>query len=118
MPVEVEARVGRADAVAQWFITPNDVSEAHQDEEREEILRQVSKFTEYGVHGKSVVLRVPKGRVMITVDGDLVWFSYVPKGRWELLKFWMSRSSMKEMGVQLRSQPMKMVAFSNIFFKW
>ena len=118
MPAKVKEHATYVDATAQWFITPNDVSQPHQDFEREEILKQVSQFTQFGVHGNVVVMKVPNGRVMMTRDGDIIWFDAVPRGRWERLRFWMNRPSVRHIGEALRAASEKRRPFDVIFFRW
>ena len=107
---------GSVTDTAQWFVSPSMVKEPYQDEMREEILREASQFTEYGVTGASVVLKTPGGRVLITVEGALVWFDYAPSDRWVRLRCWFNKSSVDELGEQLRKKKEVRVDFAKLFF--
>jgi hypothetical protein len=107
-------------SLAQWYQMPTRADEPHQGLVREGILQEAYAFTAFGVAENRVLLRTPSGRVLcetVEVDGcKLVWFDYVPDGRWTRTRFWMNASSVASLGNMLRQKRDKRQTFDSIFF--
>jgi hypothetical protein len=109
--------------LAAWFDIPADLSGPTQDEAREEILMQASQATIRAEHEECILLRCPKGRVMLhaaegtPLDDDnqplVMIVEFVEKGHWARRRFWMNTSSIRSILDAVASLPQ--VDFNTLF---
>lgn len=106
---------GSAFALAQWFTDGQPADEFT----REDLLGKCFQATAFGVHGDTVIMRVPGGRMIAekrTVQGaPLVFFEYCDDVHWGKTTFWFNASSVAELGDWLRARPQLRVSFDSIF---
>lgn len=106
--------------LARWFQGPRDVSSATPacDEKREETLSECYKASKAAVSGSEILFRVSDGVVSAVCDpgSEVVQFTRVYDDSWDIISFWMNKSSVRDLGALVRSRAIPRVDIDNILF--
>lgn len=124
---------GSSWALAQWMQKPQQVPDgfAGRDalgtsfddvgglEAREAIANEASAFERFAVHGNTVLLQTPAGRMILEVKlvqgCKLVVFTWAPNSRTLLWETWFNQSSVSHISDALRAAPEKRVSFDELY---